>query len=231
MVKSPAEIERIRTACRLGSEAFALMPERLATGDTEREAAMKFRSALAEVGVDSVPFLAVCSGEAGYDQIIVGSTDKRLEPGHILFMDLGATWDGYFCDFDRNFAVGPLSDEARTAHELIWQATEAGIAAARPGATTSDLWRAMVGVLETSGPIDLNVGRLGHGLGMQLTEPPSNTGDDATELVPGMVMTIEPGFEYAPGRMIVHEENVVITGDGCEILTSRAPREMWSIGD
>jgi Xaa-Pro aminopeptidase len=226
VVKSQAEIERIRAACRLGSDAFALMPARLDAGDTERAAAGKFRIALAEVGVDSVPFLAVCSGKAGYDQIIVGSTEARLEAGDILFMDLGATWDGYFCDFDRNFAVGPLSDEALRAHDLVWRATEAGIAAARPGATTSDLWRAMVGVLETAGPIDLNVGRLGHGLGMQLTEPPSNTADDATPLVPGMVMTIEPGLEYAPGRMIVHEENVVITGDGCEILTRRAPREM-----
>ena len=230
MVKSPAEIARIRTACQLGCDAFDAVASRLRSGDTEREAAGKFRVALAEAGVDSVPFLAVCSGEAGYDQIIVGSTETRLEPGHILFMDLGATWDGYFCDFDRNFAVGPLSDAARRAHDLVWRATEAGIAAARPGATTSDLWRAIVGVLETAGPVDLNVGRLGHGLGMQLTEPPSNTADDATPLAPGMVMTIEPGFEYAPGRMIVHEENVVITGDGCEILTRRAPREMSAIG-
>jgi Xaa-Pro aminopeptidase len=72
----------------------------------------------------------------------------------------------------------------------------------------------------------LNVGRSGHGLGMQLTEPPSNMPGDETELVPGMVMTVEPGYEYSPGKMIVHEENLVITEDGCELLTRRAPREM-----
>ncbi len=67
---------------------------------------------------------------------------------------------------------------------------------------------------------------MGHGLGMQLTEPPSNMPGDETPLVPGMVMTVEPGMEYAPGRMILHEENVVITEDGCELLTRRAPRDM-----
>jgi len=75
-----------------------------------------------------------------------------------------------------------------------------------------------------------NVGRLGHGLGLQLTEPPSNMPGDRTALQPGMVLTIEPGMEYAPGRMIVHEEDVVITTGGCELLTPRAPRELWTVG-
>jgi Xaa-Pro dipeptidase len=53
-------------------------------------------------------------------------------------------------------------------------------------------------------------------------------GDD-TLLEPGMVMTIEPGMDYGNGKMLVHEENVVITEDGCRLLTTRAPREMWQI--
>ena len=84
----------------------------------------------------------------------------------------------------------------------------------------------MATILEHAGSAGLNVGRLGHGLGMQLTEPPSNMPGDDTPLVPGMVITIEPGMEYAPGKMIVHEENVVITEDGCELLTRRARRDM-----
>ncbi|MDH5411840.1 MAG: M24 family metallopeptidase, partial [Alphaproteobacteria bacterium] len=64
------------------------------------------------------------------------------------------------------------------------------------------------------------------GLGMQLTEWPSNRPGDDTPLVPGMVMTIEPGMEFAPGRMMVHEENIAITEDGSELLTIRAAKEM-----
>lgn len=230
MVKSEAEIGHIRHICQLASHAFEALPAQLEFGDSELSAARKLSAELIARGADSIPFIAACSGPGGYDQIIVGSRERVLDPGDVLFIDLGALYDGYSCDFDRNFAFGPLSDGAARAHEAVWQATEAGIAAARPGASTTDLFNAMASVLEAAGSKGLNVGRLGHGLGMQLTEPPSNMPGDDTPLVPGMVMTIEPGMEYAPGKMIVHEENVVITEDGCELLTRRAPREMPVVG-
>jgi Xaa-Pro dipeptidase len=81
-------------------------------------------------------------------------------------------------------------------------------------------------VLEPAGMRRNNVGRMGHGLGLQLTEPPSNKADDTTVLRPGMVITIEPGMEYAAGKMIVHEENIWITESGPQLLSRRAPREM-----
>jgi Xaa-Pro aminopeptidase len=88
----------------------------------------------------------------------------------------------------------------------------------------------MQGVMAAGGAADANVGRLGHGLGMQLTEFPSITPWDRTVLVPGMVLTLEPGMEFAPGRMMVHEENIVIREHGAELLSVRAPREMPVIG-
>ena len=225
-VKSPAEVARLRHVCQLTSAAFEALPQTLRLGDSEIEARRKMQIALAEHGADSAPFVAVVSGLGGYSQCIVGPSERRLGAGDVLFIDTGATYDGYFCDFDRNFAFGRLSDAARRAHEAVWDATEAGIAAARPGARASDLWRAMARVLEAAGSQGLNVGRMGHGLGLQLTEPPSNMPGDDTALEPGMVMTIEPGMEYAPGCMLLHEENVVITDEGAELLTRRAPREM-----
>ena len=71
-----------------------------------------------------------------------------------------------------------------------------------------------------------NVGRLGHGLGLQLTEPPSHRAEDKTVIKENMVLTIEPGLEYAPGKMIVHEENIIINKDGAELITKRAPKEI-----
>jgi len=70
------------------------------------------------------------------------------------------------------------------------------------------------------------VGRLGHGLGMQLTEWPSHTHFDDTVLQPGMVLTLEPGLSIAPGQMMVHEENIVVREDGPQLLTWRAPAEL-----
>jgi len=226
MVKSEAEIDRIRHICTIASDAFEALPDRLVVGDSERDACRKLRIDFAERGADATPYMPGISGPGGYAQIIAGPSDRRLGAGDILIIDTGSTYDGYFCDFDRNFAFGHIDDAARQAHEAVWDATEAGIAAAVPGATCADVWRAMAGVMEAAGSLGNNVGRMGHGLGLQLTEPPSNTPDDHTMLVPGLVLTVEPGMEYAPGKMLVHEENLVVREGGAELLSRRAPREM-----
>lgn len=225
-VKSAAEIEKIRHVCRLTSEAFIALPEKLRAGMTEWEACREMRLEVLRRGADNSPYMMGTSGQGGYDNIVGGPTAKALETGDVLIIDTGTTFDGYYCDFDRNFAFGEPDDDAKRAHDVVWRATQAGLDAARPGVTTTDLWRAMAGVLEEAGSLGNNVGRMGHGLGMQLTEWPSNRPGDDTELVPGMVMTIEPGMEFAPGRMMVHEENITITEDGCELLTVRAESEM-----
>ena len=137
----------IRHICQIASGAFERLVRELEIGDTELDASRKIRLELMKGGADLVPFAATLSGAGGYDQIIVGPTEKPLVDGDVLFIDLGALYDGYSCDFDRNYAIGSISDEVARVHEAVWQATEAGIAAARPGATTTDLWRAMAKVL------------------------------------------------------------------------------------
>lgn len=226
MVKSDAEIAHLAHICDIASATYEALPSFVKVGDSEREIARKVRIDHAQRGADSTPFLPVISGSDGIAQIIVGPTDRRIADGDILFLDTGATFDGYFCDFDRNYAVGRVSDAARKAQDAVWRATEAGIAAAVPGATTDQVFAAMAAILEAAGSIGNNVGRLGHGLGMQLTEPPSNRAGDGTRIVPGMVLTIEPGMEFAPGKMIVHEENIAVTASGPVLLTRRAPREL-----
>ena len=226
MVKTDAEIACIRHICGIASAAYEALPTFVGVGLSEREACRRLRIDLAARGADATPFLPAISGPGGVPQIVCGPGDRILTDGDILFIDTGSTWNGYFCDFDRNYAVGWATDDAQRAHEAVWRATEAGIAAAVPGAATDDVWRAMAGILQAAGSIGNSVGRLGHGVGLQLTEPPSHRPGDGTRIREGMVLTIEPGMEYAPGRMIVHEENVVITASGADLLTTRAPREL-----
>jgi Xaa-Pro dipeptidase len=229
MVKTDAEIEHIHYICQIASDAYEALPSQISIGESEREVARKLRIDIARRGADSTPFMPAISGPGGVPQIVCGPHDRILEQGDILFIDTGSTYDGYFCDFDRNYAIGKVSDEARRAHEALWLATEAGIAAAIPGATTDKVWKTMSKIIEDAGAIGNNVGRLGHGLGMQLTEPPSHRPGDNTVIVENMVLTIEPGMEYAPGKMIVHEENIAVTGDGPRLLTRRAPRELPAV--
>tara|TARA_R110000751_G_scaffold307889_2_gene433758 strand:+ start:88735 stop:89904 length:1170 start_codon:yes stop_codon:yes gene_type:complete len=229
-VKSAAEIEKIHHICDLASDAFEALPHSLKVGESERQNCQRLRIDLLERGADNTPYLISGSGPGGYDSIIMGPTDRIIENGDVLIIDTGTTFDGYFCDFDRNFAFGHADEDTRRAYEVVYAATDAGFAAARPGATTSDIYAAMWSVLEAGGALGNSVGRLGHGLGMQLTEWPSITADDNTRLEPGVVLTLEPGMEFAPGRQMVHEEDIVITQEGARLLSRRAPPELLIIG-
>ena len=226
MIKTDAEIERIKFICAIASDAYNDLPFKLLIGDTEREAVNKLKIDMIYRGADNVPFMPGISGRGGVSQIVCGPSDRKLNDGDILFIDTGSTYDGYFCDFDRNFAFGSVSSDVEKVYEVLWQATEAGIKAAVPGATTVDVFNSMNKIIEAGGAIGNNVGRLGHGLGLQLTEPPSHRPEDKTIIQENMVLTIEPGMEYAQGKMIVHEENIIIHKDGAELITKRAAREI-----
>ncbi len=143
----------------------------------------------------------------------------------MLFVDSGFTLDGYFSDFNRNWSFGPPSANTVRVYDVLYRATEAGIAAARPGVLAVDVWGAMTRVLEKAGQSARLAGRLGHGVGLQLTELPSLRDGDTTQLVPGMVITIEPGFVYDSSIML-HEEVVVVTEGEAQLLTERAPADL-----
>lgn len=228
--KSEAEIDKIRFACELTSAGFKALPSRAAIGQTEREICQQFKCDLLQRGADATPYLIGASGYGGYDNIIMGPTDRKLTQGDILIIDTGTTYDGYFCDFDRNFVFGDTTDEAKKAYDVVYAATEAGIRAAKPGVTHSELCAVMWRVLEKGGARGNDVGRLGHGLGMQLTEGASNMLGDHTVLKPQMVITIEPGMSFAPRKLMVHEENIVIREGEAELLTYRADPDMPVIG-
>jgi Xaa-Pro aminopeptidase len=229
-IKSAEEIEKIRFVCDLTSAAFEALPCSLQIGETERQICQRFRIDLLQRGADNSPYLISGSGAGGYDSIIMGPNDRVLEEGDVLIIDTGTTLDGYFSDFDRNFAFGYADDQLQQAYRTVYQATDAGFTAARPGAKMSDLWQAMWTVLKSGGALSNDVGRMGHGLGIQLTEGHSVTPADHTELKPGMIVTLEPGMTFAAGKQMVHEENLLITESGAEMLSRRASAEIPIIG-
>ena len=225
-IKSELEVNKIRHACEITSIGFNALPDMARIGDTQREICAQLRVDLLNRGADATPFMVAGSGRGGYDSIIMGPDDDVLADGDILIIDTGTVFDGYFCDFDRNFGFGNIDDAALGAYRALYQATQAGLHMARPGIELGTIFKAMWQVLESAGASASDVGRMGHGLGMQLTEWPSVTADDATVLMPGMVLTLEPAMSFAPGKQMVHEENIVITGDGANLLTLRASPEL-----
>ncbi|WP_299152081.1 Xaa-Pro peptidase family protein [uncultured Tateyamaria sp.] len=225
MVKSTAEIAKIEAACAIGDAAFVRVPEIAQAGAPLAQIFRAFQMLCLEEGADWVSYLAGGAGPGGYGDIIAPATDAPLRPGDVLMLDTGVVRDGYFCDFDRNWSVGPPAPETRDAYARVLEASDAAFEVARPGATAADLFRVMDSVL-TGGAGGSDAGRYGHGLGMQLTEWPSLIPQDQTVLEAGMVLTLEPGIEIAPGRTLVHEENIVITESGARYLSTPAPRDI-----
>lgn len=226
LVKSPAEIDKISHICAIGSATFDDVPTFAQPGTEAIEVFRAFRRAALARGADDVPYLVGGAGPGGYRDVISPPTRRALAEGDVLMLDTGSVWDGYYCDFDRNFAIGRANDGARRAYDVLWRATEAGLEAARPGAQCRDLFQAMQSVIAEIATESGDVGRLGHGLGMQLTEWPSHAAWDDTVLQDGMVITLEPSVSYGEGLMMVHEENIVIESAGPRLLTRRAAPDL-----
>ena len=227
-IKSGAELAKIERACTIAGRAFDRVGEIAGAGVPLDQVFRDFQSLCLAEGADWVPYLAGGTGPLGYDDVISPAGPEPLQHGHVLMLDTGLVWDGYFCDFDRNYAIGPVSDEVHSAYTKLLEATQAGQEAAVIGATAADIFHAMDRVL-TGGRGGGDAGRLGHGLGMQLTEWPSFIATDPTEIVAGMVITLEPGMTMSDGSVLVHEDDFVITEQGARQLTPRAPKQMMEI--
>lgn len=226
MIKSPAEITKLAHICKIGSQTFAQVPEFVHAGMPLEDVFRAFRVAALQAGADDVPYLVGGADQGGYADVISPPSRRHLRNGDVLMLDTGCVWDGYFCDFDRNWAICAPSEEACRAYDVLWRATQAGIAAAKPGNTCRDLFVAMSAVIAEMDGSGGDIGRLGHGLGMQLTEQPSNADFDETELKENMVLTLEPSLSYGDGLMMVHEENIVVGETGARLLSARAAPEL-----
>ncbi|WP_170324722.1 M24 family metallopeptidase [Ruegeria arenilitoris] len=227
MVKSPAEIAKIETACAIAGRAFQRVPEIASEGVALDEVFRRFQMLCLEEGADWVPYLAGGAEQGGYADVISPARASALAPGDVLMLDTGLVWDGYFCDFDRNWSIGAASPQVRDAYATLIEASDAAFETARPGATAAELFHVMNKVLSrTSG--ETGAGRLGHGLGMSLTEWPSLIPTDHTVLEPGMVLTLEPGIAVGD-KILVHEENIVITEGAPRFISPRIGPELPEI--
>ncbi|WP_170557634.1 M24 family metallopeptidase [Ruegeria atlantica] len=227
MVKSSSEIAKIETACAIAGRAFQKVPEIAKEGVALDAVFRRFQMLCLDEGADWVPYLAGGAEQGGYTDVISPATDTRLQRGDVLMLDTGLVWDGYFCDYDRNWAIVSANAQVKSAYGALIEASDAAFEIARPGATAADLFQAMNSVL-SRGDADTGAGRLGHGLGMSLTEWPSLIPTDHTVLEPGMVLTLEPGIAVGD-KILVHEENIAITEGEPRFISPRADQELPEI--
>ena len=224
-IKSDLEIKNIEKICSITSKVFNNLINKISLGMSEREIATIFKKDLMNNGVDYIMYLSCASGINGYNQIICNPSEKKIGDGNILIIDTGSTLNGYYCDFDRNFGFGNINQKSLDAYNKLWDATEKTLEIIKPGISCKEVYESLSKNLFSSN-VKSNVGRMGHGFGLQLTEPPSIMIDDNTILEKNMILALEPSIEIENDLMLVHEENILITQNGNRLLTSRTPKEL-----
>jgi Xaa-Pro aminopeptidase len=218
-VKDPAEVARIEAAARIADAALAAVAPSLADAPTEIEVAVELEAAMRRLGAEEPAFdTIVASGPNGALPHHHPST-RRIGPGELVVIDMGATVDGYRSDMTRTVAVGDLDDTARRLLQVVAAAQAAGLDAVADGVACRDVDAAARRVIEAAGWGEAFVHPTGHGVGLEIHEPLRLAATSGATLAAGHVVTVEPGV-YLPevgGARI--EDTVEVTTSGCRRLT------------
>lgn len=220
MRKSAAEVAAIAEAAAVLDACLAELPGSLRPGRSEAEVAFELDGLVRRHGGEGTAFeTTVLSGpNAALPHGRPGA--RKLSEGDLVIVDFGAVHGGYCADVTRTFAVAEPSDAAREIFELVRAAQSAGCEAVRAGTLCSEVDSAARSVIEAGGQGEFFVHRTGHGLGLDVHEPPSLVAGNDQPLEPGNVVTVEPGI-YIPGVLGVRiEDDVVAMDDGSQRLTN-----------
>ena len=213
MVKTPEEVEYMRQAAAITGRARQRLFREVVPGMTERDVVRRLRALILEEGGDRTSFVHLTA------DLPVSQTqfhlDRPLKRGGLLYIDSGAYVRNYTIDYARFATLGPANSEQIRGHSVLLEANRRMTEALRPGLTCAELHEIGAEVIEESGFEVAPVGRMGHGQGIQLTEPPSVSPDDQTVLEEGMIISTEPEV----GLNLLWEDVHVITADGSEQLT------------
>ena len=229
IAKDAGELAHMRAAVHVAQEALTRLLDRVRPGMTEQAVASELMVELLRGGSEGLPFAPIVQSGPNSASPHATPSDRRLQEGDLLLIDYGASVGGYASDITRTFAMGALAPELAQVHEIVQAANVAGRAAAGPGVPCQEVDRAARRVIEDAGYGAYFIHRTGHGLGLETHEPPYMVEGNARRLQVGMTFTVEPGI-YLPGRGGVRvEDDVLITAEGSESLTTLA-RGLRSVG-
>jgi len=220
MVKDAEELARIRAAAKLGTSLLQAALPLVRPGTVETTLAAEMEYAARQGGAEEMSFpTIVAAGPRSALPHAHASANPVPRRGFVLF-DFGVILAGYCSDMTRTVHVGRPTAEARRVYQAVLEAQLAAIAAVRPGVAVGEVDRAARNVLRGAGLARYFTHSTGHGVGLEIHEPPRVAAGQQERLQPGMVITVEPGVYLAKRGGVRIEDMVVVTGSGCEVLTS-----------
>jgi Xaa-Pro aminopeptidase len=223
MVKSAAELALIRRSVETNSRAFEQTVARVKPGMRESDLASELEYRMRRLGAEKPSFETIVASGVRSALPHAQPTAARLTPGDLVVVDMGAFQDGYASDMTRMLSVGAPNAKVKRMYRAVLEAQLAAIDAVRPGVTTVSVDRARAACCRLW-PRPRFIHSTGHGLGLEIHEPPRLGKRDRHRLRPGMAITIEPGAYIEGFGGVRIEDTVVVTETGCEILTPDAER-------
>ena len=225
LVKSDAELDKMRAAQAIAERAFDHMLGYIRPGMTEKQVQLELDFYMLSHGAEALSFetIAVAGKKSSMPHGVPG--DNVIQPGDFLTLDFGAVVDGYHSDMTRTVAVGQPTEKQKEVYAVVLEAQLAGLAALKDGISGFDADKAARDVIEQAGYGQCFGHGTGHGVGVEIHEAPRLSPKSKATLQTGNVVTVEPGI-YLPGEFGVRiEDMAVITDDGCENLT-HCPKEL-----
>lgn len=226
MVKDERELQALRRAAALTIEALRAGIQAVRAGTRERDVAAVIQVALLRGESEGPSFAPLVAGGPNSANPHAHSGDRVFRAGDMVIIDCGATADGYQGDITRCVTLAPIDDELRRIYDVAREAAAAGRAAVQPGIPAEQVDRATRQVIDDAGYGDYFTHRTGHGIGLEIHEPPYIVAGNRQLLEPGMVFSVEPGIYLPTVGGVRVEDVVVVTEAGCEVLTA-FPRELF----
>ncbi len=224
-VKTPEEVEMIAKAASIADEAFSHILTVVKPGISEDEIALELEYFMKKKGASKNSFdPIVASGERSC--LPHGrATDKLIEKGDMLTLDFGCMYKGYCSDMTRSFVVGEATEKQKAIYYAVLEAQEKALAAVKPGLTGIQLDTIARDIIKDKGYGEYFGHGLGHGVGLEIHELPHVNAIGDIEMVPGHVITIEPGI-YLPGFGGVRIEDLVVVTDAGYRVLSKSTKEL-----
>jgi Xaa-Pro aminopeptidase len=225
-VKEPGEIEAVRAAAVLADQALSAVLERGLAGRTEHDVAVDLEHQIRLLGAEAVSFEPIVASGAHGARPHASPRTVAIPAGVLVTIDWGAKLDGYCSDCTRTYATGDgVEKEALEVYELVRAVQQASLEEVRAGREGRDVDAVGRATIDDAGHGEHYGHGLGHGVGLEVHEGPTLSPRSKDTLATGNVVTVEPGI-YVPGRFGVRiEDLVVVTDDGCEVLSS-LPKEL-----
>jgi Xaa-Pro aminopeptidase len=225
MVKDEDELALMREAALIGCKLFDHILTFIRPGLAEFEVAAELEHQARLLGAEGMSFETIVAAGARSAMPHGHATAAKLPRSGFVVMDFGVILQGYCSDMTRTVHLGKPSSRERSAYEAVLEAQEAGVAAVAPRASCGEVDEAARGVLRRAGLAETFTHSTGHGVGLEIHEPPRLGAGETTRLVPGMIVTVEPGI-YLPGNFGIRiEDTVAVTQTGVQVLT-QAPKAL-----